>query len=242
MRRYSPLLMILVLLGSLGASPAAFAAATNQLAPTAAATASSFEPEEEAEEGEEEEFEVVEEIEFEACEATAEDLEFAEMELGEEEEFEEEVEECEEEAALKSKGKAVTAPAACTIRSAESTIATIPGSDKVRLTIHYKADSSAAVAIQLRLKDHKGSLSLERTNKHFGKNGVLHLTTKLGQTEMERALDAHEFDVGLRATGTPGYCSDMLEQKLSTKHSSGAHGASVYSARAQASKSAAKHH
>ncbi len=237
MRRYSPLLMILVLLGSLAASPTAFAAATNRLASTATTTASTaFEIEEEAEQGEEEEFEVVEEIEFEACEATAEDLEFAEMELGEEEEFEEEVEECEEEQAKNSKGKAVTAPAACTVRRAESTISTLPGSDEVRLTIRYKGDESAAVAIQLRLKDHKGSLSLERTTKHLGKNGVLHLTTKLGVAEMERALNAREFDVGLRAVGTPGYCSDMLEQHLSTKHSAGAHGASVYSARAHTAK------
>lgn len=236
MRRYSPLLMILVLLGSLAASPAALAAATNRLAPTAATASAAFEIEEEAEEGEEEEFEVVEEIEFEACEATAEDLEFAEMELGEEEEFEEEVEECEEEQAKKSKGKAVTAPAACTVRRAESTISTLPGSDKIRLTIRYQGDESAAVAIQLRLKDHKGSLALERTTKHLGKNGVLHLTTKLGAAEMERALKAREFDVGLRAAGTPGYCSDMLEQHLSTKHSVGAHGASVYSAHAHTAK------
>jgi hypothetical protein len=237
MRRYFPLLMILVLLGSLTGSPAAFAAAVSQPAPTTNAV-SIFEPEEE---GEEEEFEVVEEIEFEACEATAEDLEFAEMELGEEEEFEEEVEECEEEEARKSKGKAVTAPAACTVRLAESTIATIPGSDKVRLTINYKGDAATSVAIQLRLKDRKGSLSLERTTKHFAKSGVIHLTTKLGEAEMERALDAHEFDVGLRAAGTPGYCSDMLEQKLSAKHSSGAHGASVYSASVHTTKRA-KHH
>lgn len=238
MRRYSPLLMILALLGSLVASPVAFAAASTPFAATPAATASAFEVEEEAEEGEEEEFEVVEELEFEACEATAEDLEFAEMELGEEEEFEEEVEECEEEQAKKSKGKAVTAPAACTVRQAESTISTLPGSDQVRLTIHYKGDEAASVAIQLRLKDHKGSLSLERTTKHFGKNGVIHLTTKLGEAEMERALNAREFDVGLRAAGTPGYCSDMLEQHLSSKRSAGAHGARVYSAATHA----AKHH
>ncbi|HEX4753292.1 MAG TPA: hypothetical protein VH268_10355 [Solirubrobacterales bacterium] len=231
MRRYSPLLLILVLLGSLAVSQTAFAASsTSPLAPTAAQAF--VEPEEEAE-GEEEEFEVVEEIEFEACEAGAEELEFAEFEEAEEEEFEEEVEECEEEA-KKGKGASfVTAPAACLVHRAESTITTLPGSDRVRLTIHYTNYSPASVAIGLRLKDHKGSLWLERTTKHLGRSGVLHLTTKLGEAEMERAEKAREFDVELRAADTPGYCSDLLEQHLVSKQSATkgkAHGSRVYSA------------
>jgi len=230
MRRYFPLLLILVLIGALTMSQTAFATASPTLAPATSALARAAAPQpEEAEEseGEEEEFEVLEEIEFEACEATAEDLEFAEMEEAEEEEFEEEFEECEAEA--KKKGKAITAPAACVVQRAESTIETLPGSDRVRLTLRYKDSSTSAVAIELKLKDHKGSLGLERTTKHFGRNGVLHLTTKLGETEMERALKAREFDVALRAPGTPGYCSDLLEQHL-RKHSAKAHGSRVYSA------------
>jgi hypothetical protein len=221
MRRYSPLLLILVLIGSLAVSQAASAAST--AAPLASGTplllVPAAEPEEEFEGEFEGEFEVAEEIEFEACEATAEDLEFAELEEAEEEEFEEEAEECEEEG-KKSKGSTfVTAPAECLVNRAESTITTLPATDKVRLTIHYKDYSPTAVAIGLRLKDHKGSLVLERTTKHLGRSGTLHLTTKLGEAEMERALKAREFDVELRAAGTPGYCSDMLEQHLLVKHS-----------------------
>ncbi|MFT3863457.1 MAG: hypothetical protein QM729_04235 [Solirubrobacterales bacterium] len=239
MRRHLPLLLILVLIGAAASSQTAFAAATPSLAPTStlpaasaagAATASSAEAEEEVEsEGEEEEFEVEEEVEFEACEATAEDLEFAEMEEAEEAEFEEEVEECGEKATKKSKGRAVTAPAACLVKRAESTITTLPGSDRVMLTLRYKDYSATAVAIELKLKDHKGSLGLERTTRHFGRGGVLHLTTKLGEAEMERALKAREFDVALRAPETPGYCADLLEQHL-RKHSTKAHGSRVYSA------------
>jgi hypothetical protein len=236
MRRYSPLLLILVLLGSLTVSQAAFAASS--ASPLAATSAQAFvEPEEEDEGESEEEFEVVEEMEFEACEATAEELEFAEMEEGEEEEFEAEVEECEEEA-KKGKGASfVTAPAACLVHRAESTITTLPGSDRVRLTIHYTNYTPTAVAIGLRLKDHKGSLWLERTTKHLGRGGVLHLTTKLGEAGMERAENAREFDIELRAADTPGYCSDLLEQHLVPKHSAGkgkAHGSRVYSAPHQA--------
>lgn len=224
MRRYFSVLVILALLGSTAVTPAAVAAATSQPAPSAPvpARASAPEPEEEGEE----EFEVVEEIEFEACEATEEDLEFAEMEEAEEEELEEELAECEE--AAKSKGKAVVAPAACLVRRAESTITTLPGSDRVLLTVRYKNESSAPVAIGLRLKDHKGSLALERTTKHLGHNGVLHLSLKLGEAEMERALKAHEFDISLRAPNTPGYCSNLLEQHLSA-HSAKAHGSRIYS-------------
>jgi hypothetical protein len=221
MRRHSPLLLILVLIGSLAVSQAASAASsaapfvpTTPLLQSAAA-----EPEEEFEGEFEGEFEAAEEIEFEACEASAEEFEFEEPEEAEEEEFEEEAEECEE-AAKKGKGSTfVTAPAECLVHRAESTITTLPGSDRVRLTIHYTNYSPAAVAIGLRLKDQKGSLELERTTKHLGRGGVLHLTTKLGEAEMERALKAREFDVELRAADTPGYCSDMLEQHLLTKHS-----------------------
>jgi hypothetical protein len=230
MKRYSPLLLILVLLGSLAVSQAATAAVTSPLnsrspllAPHGAA-----EPEEE-QEGQEEEFEVEEEFEIEDCEAAA-----GEVESGETEEAEEEVEECEAEAE-KGKGKKgetfVTAPAECLVQRAESTITTLPSTDRVRLTVHYKNYSPSAVAIGLKLKDGKGSLELAQTTKHLGRGGVLHLTTKLGAAEMDRAADAREFAVALRAVNTPGYCSDLLEQHLRSKHASAqAHGARVYGA------------
>ncbi len=238
MKRYSPLLLILILLGALGASQVAAAATTpaaasTTLFPQPAGRAAA--PEEEEIEGEEEgELEIEEEELIEECEATAEEFEFENE--AEEEEFEEEAEECEEEAATKgSKNKAfVTAPAACTVERAESTITTLPGSDRVLLTVHYKNLSTTPVAIGLKLKDHKGSLALERTTKHLGRNGTLHLTTKLGETEMERVEDAREFDVALRAPGTPGYCGAMLEQHLKTKapkaHGSRARASRIYRA------------
>jgi hypothetical protein len=236
MKRYSPLLLILVLLGALAVSPAAIAASTSSLAPTSSPLVFQTSPEAEEEaEGEEEEFEVEEEFEGEECEAIAEEAEFGEMEEAEEEEIEEEVEACEEEA-KKVKGKTkgegesfVAAPAACLVQRAESTITTLPGSDRVRLTVRYKNYSSAPIAIDLKLKDRKGSLGLEHATKHFGHTGVLHLTTHLGEAEMERVADAREFDVALRASGTPGYCSDLLEQHLHSPHAPAeAHGSRVY--------------
>jgi hypothetical protein len=236
MRRHSPLLLILLLLGSLAVSQAAAAATTLPQLPTTSVLlpqGPTAEPEEELEG--EEGFEIEEEFEIEECEATAQGVEFGEMEEAEEEEIEEEVEACEEEAEKgksKTKGKGesfVSAPAACLVQRAESTITTLPGSDRVRLTVHYKNYSSAPIAIDLKLKDHKGSLGLEHTTKHFGHAGVLHLTTRLGEAEMERVADAREFDVALRASGTPGYCSDLLEQHLHSPHAPAqAHGSRVY--------------
>lgn len=244
MRRYSPLLMILVLLGALGVSQVATAAAAQPTATNSTfslpgssvllAAAPEGEEEDEGEEAEDEveevEFEVEEEVLLEECESATDEFEFEDA--AEEKEFEEEVAQCEKEAKKKAKGSSgktfVSAPEECVVERAESTIQTLPGSDSVRLTVHYKDYSTGAVAIGLKLKDHKGSLALEHTTKHLGHDGTLRLTTKLGETEMERAEDAREFDVTLRAPGTPGYCGDMLEQHLKTAASPAAHGSSAH--------------
>jgi hypothetical protein len=251
MRRYSPLLMILALLGALGISQVAAATAAQPNAPTSTFSLlhsssvrdAAAEPEEEDEgeevegETEEVEFEVEEEVLLEECEAAADEFEFEDA--AEEREFEEEVAECEKEAKKGKSASFVSAPEECVVEHAESTIQTLPASNRIRLTVHYKDSSAGAVAIGLKLKDHKGSLALEHTTKHLGHNGTLRLTTKLGESEMERAEDAREFDVALRAPGTPGYCGDMLEQHLKTAappaaHGSRAHGSSrVYRAPAE---------
>ncbi|MCW2979894.1 MAG: hypothetical protein JWO14_1621 [Solirubrobacterales bacterium] len=243
MRRYPPLLMILALLGALGLVQVATAAAAQPTATTSTsfspsssvllAAAPEAEEEDEGEEAEggveEAEFEVEEEVLLEECESATDEFEFEDA--AEEKEFEEEVAECETEAKKKAKSSGasfVSAPEECVVERAESTIQTLPGSDSVRLTVHYKDYSTGAVAIGLKLKDHKGSLALEHTTRHLGLNGTLRLTTKLGESEMERAEDAREFDVALRAPGTPGYCGDMLEQHLKTTAPPAAHGSSAH--------------
>jgi hypothetical protein len=238
MRRYSPLLMILALLAALGVSQAAAASAAQPTAPTSTSSLlrssvlrdAAPEAEEEGEEAEDEfeevEFEVEEEVLLEECESATDEFEFEDA--AEEKEFEEEVAECEKEAKKGKSATFVSAPEECVVERAESTIQTLPGSDRVRLTVHYKDYSTGAVAIGLKLKDHKGSLALEHTTRHLGHDGTLRLTTKLGETEMERAEDAREFDVALRAPGTPGYCGDMLEQQLKTAVPPAAHGSSAH--------------
>jgi hypothetical protein len=238
MRRYSPLLMILALLGALGASQVATATAARPTAPTSTSSLlrssvlrdAAPEAEEEGEEGgtevEEFEFEVEEEVLLEECDAGADEFEFEDA--AEEMEFDAEIAECEKEAKKGKSATSVGAPEECVVEHAESTIQTLPGSDRIRLTVHYKDYATGAVAIGLKLKDHKGSLALEHTTRHLGRDGTLHLTTKLGETEMERVDDAQEFDVSLRAPGTPGYCGDMLEQHLKATASPAAHGSRAH--------------
>jgi hypothetical protein len=172
-----------------------------------------------------------EEIEIEECEAEGsfgfedEGEEFEEVE--EDDEFE--VEECEEEALKKKNGAAVTAPEECRVGSAESSITTLPNSNRVELTVRYLTYKPSTVSLGLKLKDGKGSLKIEDTTKHLGKKGVLHITTKVSDAVMERAAKATEFDVALRAPKTPGYCGSMLEQQLRAKHPAG--NARVYTQR-----------
>ena len=129
-----------------------------------------------------------------------------------------EVEECEEEAQKNKKAGAVTAPEECLVQQAESSITTLPNSDRVKLTVRYLTYKPSTVSLGLKLKDGKGSLKIENTTRHLGKKGVLHLTTKVSDAVMDRAANAREFNVSLRAPKTPGYCGGLLEQQLQAKH------------------------
>jgi hypothetical protein len=220
MRRYPPLLLVLLIL--LGAPVAAQAAGASSS--PGSPTVPRLAPRDAAAEPEEEESEA--EGNFEAEECEGDEFEFGESEELEEEEFELEAEECGKEEGTKAGGESVvTAPAACLVRRAESTITTLPGSDLIRLTVRYKTYAPTAVSVELKLKDHKGSLTLEHATQHLGAAGVLHLSTKVDDAVMERAEKAHEFDVSLRAAETPGYCGNLLEQRLHAtggKHRAGA--------------------
>jgi hypothetical protein len=225
MKRYSPLplLLTLSLILALFVMPT-FAQATPSAASNFAnkTTVPKLAPRD-AEAEAEEEFEIeAEEFEIEECEAAGGTFEFEEEEFEEdegEEEFEIELEECEEAAQKNSKKDGVvTAPEECRVQEAESSITTLPSSDRVELTVRYLTYKPSTVSLDLKLKDNKGSLKIEDTTKHLGTKGVLHLTTKVSDAVMDRAADAKEFNVSLRAPKTPGYCGGMLEQQLQAKH------------------------
>jgi hypothetical protein len=227
MKRYSPLLLLLALLGTLAASQVATAAST------ARPTSTFVHPTLRDDAEDEEEFTAEGEFEFEECEAGVAEIEFEEDE-GEEEAEEEEFEsscgdEAEGSAKKSAKGASfVTAPAACQVRQAESTITTLPGSDQVVLQVHYRTYAPTQVTVGLKLKDHKGAVAIEHATRHLGGQGVLRLTTRLGDSVMDRALVASEFDVSLRAPETPGFCASALEQRLHSVKHTGATAPRVY--------------
>jgi hypothetical protein len=217
MKRYSPLLLLTVLLVLFAVPAVSQAAPSASPALANSPTIPQLSLRDAAVEEEDEEVEAGEEIEFGECEALEDSFEFEEEEEEvEEEEFEFEIEECEEE--VKSKAGAVTAPKACRVRTAESSITTLPAADRVLLTVHYETYAPSTISLGLKLKDQKGSLKIEQATKHLGNKGVLHLSAKLNDAEMERATKAQEFSVALRAPNTPGYCGGLLEQQLRSKH------------------------
>jgi hypothetical protein len=94
----------------------------------------------------------------------------------------------------------------CVIEDAIATVAASPGNGTVRLTIHYRAFTPAAVAIDARLRGAKGSLHLGSSHTRFRRNGVFHDSFGLSKKKMERALAAREYAIELHAVNTPGYC------------------------------------
>ncbi|MBS1679396.1 MAG: hypothetical protein JST08_18630 [Actinobacteria bacterium] len=217
MKRYPPPILLLVLLTALALAQVATAASSPRPSailghPTQRDATAEAEAELEFEGGE---------LEFERCESAVEELEFEEEDEEDEEDeegLEEVADECDEEdgtaKVAPEGGPFVTAPSACQIRQAESTITTLPGSGLVRLSVRYRTWSPTAVTVGLKLKDHRGSVAIERATRHMGAEGVLHVTTKLGAAAMGRALAASAFDVSLRAPGTPAFCAGALEQHL----------------------------
>jgi hypothetical protein len=219
MKRYLPLLPLLGLLGVFLVSQVATAAASTAR-PTTILTHPTLRDDDQGEE----EFVAEDEFEDEICEATAEEFELEDEDEfeGEEEEFETSCEDEEDAVKAAPKGSPfVTAPSACQVRQAESTITAVPSSNQVRLTIHYLTYTPTQVTVGLKLKDRQGAVAIDHATKRLGGKGVLRFTAKLGDSIMDRALAASEFDVSLRAPETPGFCAAALEQRLhSVKHTS----------------------
>jgi hypothetical protein len=177
-----PLLLVILLLSLLTA-----AASAQALSVPGLATISSEDPEEaEASDGAEE-TEEGDEGEEEGC--VIEDEEDVQLcaEIAKEERESEQAEEC-------------------AIEDATAKLAPHPGNDTVGLAIRYQALTPVTVAIEARLRGSKGRLRLGADHAHLRRSGVYRKTFVLGERQMERALEAREFEVVLRALNAPRYC------------------------------------
>lgn len=110
----------------------------------------------------------------------------------------------------------------CRLESAEATVAAVPGSNQLRLTVRYKTLEPSTVAVELALRGGKGALDLGTDTARFGRAGTLHSDRTLSDAQMARALAAREFTVGLHALNTPGFCSDSFERHLTARQGTGA--------------------
>jgi hypothetical protein len=106
----------------------------------------------------------------------------------------------------------------CRLSVAEATVATVPAQDQVRLTVHYRTVEPSAVAVELRLRGAHGPLDLGVDSGHFAESGTFHATEQLSEPEMDRAMAAREFTVGIHAVNSPRFCREIFERHLTAHH------------------------
>jgi hypothetical protein len=182
--RKLPYLLVLLLLSLLLLAAAASAHALTLPAVATQASPFASPPEEETEadeEGESDESEVDDE---------GEDCGAEEDELCEEE-TEEEAEEC-------------------LLEDADASFTAAPGAGEVRLRVHYRAFEPTAVVVDASLRGAKGSLHLGNERVRFHRAGIYRDSFNLGDKLMAKAVSAKEFEVDLRAVGTPADCEMHL--------------------------------
>jgi hypothetical protein len=193
--RKLPYLLVLLLLSLLLLAAAASAHAQTRPNPATGASPFAAPVEEETEADEEGDDD---EMEDESDECTIEDEEDVQLcaEIAQEEREEAEIERC-------------------VIEDATAKVSANSGNDTIRVTIRYQAFTPAPVAIDVRLSGTKGKLHLGTDRTRFRRAGVYRDTFRLGTKQMVKAVAAKEFEVGLRAVGTPAEC----EMDLATRGS-----------------------
>lgn len=187
--RKLPFLLVLLLLSLMLLAAAASAKAATL--PPAAGPAATFAGAADEEETEGEDESAADENEGGEAEEEGEDCGAEEDELCEEEGEDGEAEEC-------------------VLEDATASVAVAPGADQVRLTIRYDSLEPTAVLVDSRLRGGKGGLHLGSDRARFGRNGVYRDSFDLGAKQMGKALAAREFEIDLRAVGTPAGCDLQL--------------------------------
>lgn len=133
----------------------------------------------------------------------------AEEEEWEQEEAEEEVEEEE----LSSKGTGPL-PLECLLRTAEPSVVAQLGQSTLRLSLHYTTSTPTRVGVDYWLRGGKGTLQLGSASKHFGNQGVLHLSRHLDEREVAKVRAARVFIVHLKVPAAPTSCNRYLTLRV----------------------------
>lgn len=151
---------------------------------------------------------------------------FAEDEGEEDEEVEWEIEDEDEEDEEEfedggTPGSAVLPPE-CLLRTAAPSVVVLLDHESLSLTLRYTTTSPTKVAVEYWLRGAKGTLELDSDIRHFGKQGVLHLSRHLDEREMAKVRAARAFVVNLDVSDAPSSCNRFLTLHLTAKHSTGA--------------------
>jgi hypothetical protein len=143
-------------------------------------------------------------------------------EEAESEEDEEESEDEEEDDGLGAVGPLLLPPE-CLLHTAEAHVAASATNGVVRLAIHYTSYSPANVSVDYWLKGGKGSLQLDETKRHFGRQGTFHEDARVSDRAMGKVLAARVFIVQLDIATAPSYCAKYSTQRLTAKHVAAGH-------------------
>ncbi len=136
-------------------------------------------------------------------------------------EFEEESEEDEDESEDEGTPGSAVLPPECLLRTATPSVVVQLAQESLSLTLHYTTTSPTTVTVEYWLKGAKGTLGLDSETRHFGKQGVLHLSRHLDEREMVKVRAARAFMVNLDVPEAPSNCNRYLTLRLTAKHSAG---------------------
>jgi hypothetical protein len=206
---WASFLVTLVVVGLLSIVHSAQAAQPLVAGPSGGPLATAFFPEDLEAEEEEWEEEAEEECEW--------DAEEEELWCGEEREeaLEKELEESREE------GRADASE--CIVTDVDARVAAQPRRKRLALTVRYKGERRAAVAIAWRLRGAKGKLGLGTERARFSRAGTYrHFEKGVRGQRMRKALAAREFRVEVRALNTPAHCKRDLATRLGARRTGGA--------------------
>ena len=89
---------------------------------------------------------------------------------------------------------------------------------KLRLVLHYTADSPTKVGVDFWLKGDKDASSNDSAERRFNKSGVLRLGHRLDPKARDEMRDQRVVIVQLKAPAAPSDCRSQVTKRLAVGH------------------------
>jgi hypothetical protein len=126
----------------------------------------------------------------------------------------------EDEAGEGNDANASRAPEECRLRSARARVVAYEARNRVRLTVGYTTYVPTMATVDYRLAGGRGSLHLGTARRRLGRSGVIRLTRRLSDGQMEKVQAAGRFTVRLRVSGAPRSCRRYESEELTVRRGS----------------------